>query len=375
MAVSSQVARVELISKNIIPEKIHRELKFFHNKNKTAQLALFFSQLNTFLQSGISLISAITSMRKQCIHAIMSIILEEISTSISKGRSLSSILKKYPHYFNNTCISCIETAEKTGTLEKACQQLASHYNNKLKLISQIKSQLTYPIITFIVAVIIGFILLTFVIPKFEEIFNEFNTQLPAFTKVVLMFSHFIQHSLYLIIILLVLAYIAFKQAKRKSIKFLSMIDKVNLQIPIFGNLVKDIQLANAFIIIATCYQTGIPLLEAIYQASHGCSNTVIKSCFLNVYQDCAKGKAFSYSLSKNSMLPELITSLVQTGEQSGQLETCFKLINTQLEQTVNSRINSLASLSEPFIIALLAVMIGSIVIAMYLPILQLGRLF
>ena len=267
----------------------------------------------------------------------------------------------------------MDAGEQSGALETLLDRVATYKEKTEYLKAKIKKAMTYPIAVVLVALIVSAILLIKVVPQFQSVFAGFGAELPAFTLMVIGLSEALQSYWYMVLIGLVAVVLAFKNAHKKSEKFRDWIDRVLLKLPIIGPLLYKSAVARYARTLSTTFAAGVPLVEALDSVAGATGNVVFRNAVNKVKQDVSTGMQLNFSMRSTGVFPMLAMQMTAIGEESGALDSMLDKVATYYEDEVDNMVDNLTSLMEPMIMAVLGVIVGGLVIAMYLPIFQLGN--
>ncbi len=298
----------------------------------------------------------------------------DIKGDVEAGGTLASALSQHPEHFDELFVSLVDAGEQSGALETLLEKVATYKEKTEQLKNKIKKAMTYPLMVLIVAVVVSAILLIFVVPTFAEMFAGFGAELPAFTLMVVGLSDFLVANIWYFIAIIVAAIYSFKQAKLKSQAFRDFLDRLVLKLPGFGALTTNSSIARFARTLATMFTAGVPLVEAMVSVASAAGNGVYKQAILEVRDDISSGTTLQVSLSQNKELfPNMLIQMVGIGEESGALDEMLDKVAEYYEEAVDDAVDNLTAMLEPLIMSFLAVVIGGLVIAMYLPIFKMGE--
>ncbi|AMJ95518.1 type II secretion system protein F [Alteromonas stellipolaris] len=342
-------------------------------KITAADISVFSRQIATMLSAGVTLIQSLDMVAQGHAKASMRKLLNEIANEVRSGNPLSNSLRKHPEYFDDLYCDLVYTGEQSGALETIYDRIATYKEKSEALKSKIKKAMFYPIAVVVVAFIVTTILLVFVVPQFEEIFSGFGAELPAFTLFVLAISNFVQNYGIFIGVGIFFAGYLFMRAHKKSQSFRDKVDKGILKIPVIGNILKKASIARFTRTLATTFAAGVPLIGALESAAGASGNAVFRDAILYIRKEVAGGMPMFISMRATNVFPDMVTQMVAIGEESGSVEEMLSKIATIYEAEVDDMVDGLTSLLEPMIMAVLGVVIGGLIIAMYLPIFEMGN--
>jgi type IV pilus assembly protein PilC len=343
------------------------------DKIKPVDIALLSRQIATMLSAGVTLIQTIEMVASGHANKKMRTLLGEIGASVSAGNPLSETLRKYPDYFDDLYCDLVETGEQSGALETIYDRIAIYKEKSEALKSKIKKAMFYPIAVIVVAFIVTTILLIFVVPQFEEIFSSFGAELPAFTQFVLGISRGMQDYGVIIGAVIIAAGMLFARAHRKSLKLRDSVDKKILKIPVIGKILIKASVARFTRTLATTFAAGVPLMGALDSAAGAAGNAVFRDAILFVKKEVSGGIPMNVGMRSTAVFPEMVVQMIAIGEEAGAVDEMLSKVATIYEAEVDDMVDGLTSLLEPMIMAVLGVVIGGLIVAMYLPIFEMGN--
>jgi len=375
-AKSETIARADLRRSGIRVTKIKKKPKplFGSSAQKIlpGDIAVFARQLATMLEAGVPLVQAIEIVGKGHKNPSMAEMLLSVKADIEGGDTLAEALRKKYIYFDDLFCSLVEAGEQAGVLETLLDKIATYKEKSESIKKKVKKALTYPIAVLAVAFIVTAILLIFVVPVFEELFQSFGADLPAFTKFVISLSEWAQAWWWAVIGSIFIFVQVFIFFKKRSEKFRHFIDKTLLKLPIVGMIVDLSALARFARTLATMSAAGVPLVEALESVAGACGNIVYSDAVLKIRDDVATGQRLQFSMQQVGIFPHLIIQMVAIGEESGKIDSMLDKVADFYEEEVDNLVDNLSSLMEPFIMVILGTLVGGLIVAMYLPIFKLG---
>ena len=342
-------------------------------KITAADISVTSRQIATMLSAGVTLIQSLEMIAQGHAKVSMRKLLGEITEEVKAGNPLSSALRKHPNYFDDLYCDLVYTGEQSGALELIYDRIATYKEKAEALKSKIKKAMFYPIAVVVVAFIVTTILLVFVVPQFEEIFSSFGAELPAFTQFVLGISRFVQDYGIFIAIAVGTAGFLFGRAYKKSQKLRDSCDKLVLKIPVIGEILKKASIARFTRTLATTFSAGVPLIGALESAAGASGNAVYREAILYMRKEVAGGIPMHVAMRATNVFPDMVTQMIAIGEESGAVDEMLSKIATIYEAEVDDMVDGLTSLLEPMIMAVLGVVIGGLIVAMYLPIFDMGN--
>lgn len=348
----------------------------FKRKDKVTagDVAVLSRQLATMLGAGVTLIQSIEMIGQGHAKESMRRLMGEVTDEVRGGNPLSSALRKHPLQFDELYCDLVETGEQSGALETIYDRIALYKEKAEALKSKIKKAMFYPIAVLVVALIVTLILLIFVVPQFEEIFAGFGAELPAFTLMVLGLSNFVQSYGVFIGAGIAAAGFLFVRAHRKSLKLRDFVDARILKIPVIGEILKKAAIARFTRTLSTTFAAGVPLIGALDSAAGASGNAIFREAILYIRREVSGGIQMHAAMRATNVFPDMVTQMVAIGEESGAVEDMLSKIAYIYEAEVDDMVDGLTSLLEPMIMAVLGVVIGGLIIAMYLPIFEMGAI-
>lgn len=373
------MARAMLRRKGYKIKKLQRKSELFSNLNKktikAADIAAFSRQLATMISAGIPLVQGLDIVSKGSDNPTLAKLVLDIKKHVESGTTFAESLAKYPKYFDGLFCNLIEAGEQSGTLDVMLERIATYREKTETIKKKIRKALSYPIAVIVIAFVVTTILLVKVIPQFETLFKSVGGDLPAFTKIVLAISAFFQQFWWLIMLVAVGLVLVFILGRKKSLKFRKATDALFLKIPIFGNLFQKAAIARFCRTLATTFAAGMPLINALNISSKAAGNLVYQDAIMTMRDDISAGEQFHVAMNTSRRFPNMVVQMASIGEESGELDAMMNKAASIYEEDVDTTVDSLSSLLEPMIMAILGVLIGGLVIAMYLPIFQMGQAF
>ncbi len=369
---SLNIARIHLQKKGIHVIAITRKKKkFFPQKIPPLTILVFFRQLATLIIAGIPIAQALHILSQQVKHAEFLRLLKIIREQIIAGHDLADSLRKFPKYFDGMTCNLILAGEKSGTLDTMLERITQHKQTIFLLKNKLKQAFFYPLLILIVAAIVTIIMLTFVVPRFTELFQMTHAKLPIFTQFVIQLARYLQQSSFYIFSAMVLLGIGLYSTQYyPRAKFYR--DSALLKLPLVGDSLQKFILAGWARSLATLFAAGIPITDALKILITSTNNAVYQLAIQHLHLEISTGKQLHAAMQTHSLFPTLMTQMVQIGEESGTLEKMLTQTADFYEGDLNYLVSQLNRLLEPLIMMILGVVIGGLVIAMYLPIFKLG---
>jgi type IV pilus assembly protein PilC len=302
----------------------------------------------------------------------MGTLIGTIKADVESGNALFEALAKHPLYFDSLYVNLVEAGEKSGALETLLDKIATYKEKTEALKAKIKKALFYPAAVIVVAIIVTGILLIFVVPQFQSLFQGFGADLPAFTMLVIHLSEFVKRVWFGIIAAIGVASYLFWYFHRKSRNFRRLVDRLSLKIPIVGDILYKAAVARFARTLSTMFAAGVPLVEALTSVAKAAGNIVFEEAIMMMREQVSTGTQLNLTMAQTGMFPAMATQMVAIGEESGALDAMCAKVADFYEAEVDNLVDGLTALLEPMIMAVLGVMVGSLVVAMYLPIFKLG---
>ncbi len=371
--------KTQLRKQGITPSRVKKKPKalFGMGGDKAitpGDIAVITRQIATMLGAGVPLVQTIQMIGKGHDNGKMRKLLGNIETKLSSGIPLSDCLRDHPLYFDDLYCDLVASGEQSGALESIYGRIATYKEKAEALKSKIKKAMTYPIAVVVIAAIVTSILLIFVVPVFEEIFAGFGAELPAFTLFVLAISEFMQAYWYLGLAGIFISLFLFKRAHRNSLKLRDSVDKSILKLPVIGDLLEKAAVARFARTLSTTFAAGVPLIDALESAAGASGNAVFRDAILEVRTEVSSGMQMNLAMRNSNIFPDMVVQMVAIGEESGAVDDMLSKVANVYEQQVDDAVDGLTALLEPMIMAVLGVVIGGLIIAMYLPIFEIGKI-
>jgi len=374
-AASPAIAKAQLRKQGIAAKKVRKKPKsLFSNKKpiKPADIAIFTRQMATMMKAGVPLVQSFEIVAEGAGNPSLQELVTEIKNDVSSGGGFAAACAKHPKYFDDLFCSLVEAGEQSGTLELMLDRVATYKEKTEALKAKIKKALTYPIAVVIVAIVVTAILLVKVVPQFAETFQSFGSDLPAFTKLVVGMSEWMQANWYIMFGAIVATVVLFSEAKRRSQGFSDRVDAVMLKIPVVGDIVFNSVIARFSRTLATTFGAGVPLVDALHSVEGAAGNAVYGKAIAQIREDVTSGQTLYSAIRFTNLFPTMLLQMVSIGEESGSLDEMLDKVANHYEEAVDNAVDSLTSLLEPFIMSILGILVGGLMIAMYLPIFMLG---
>ncbi len=375
-AASIALVKADLRRQGLTPTKVRRkQTSFLSNRKKPIKpkdIAVFSRQLATMMSSGVPMVQAMDIVGRGNDNPSMQDLVLAIKADVEGGTALATALAKHPLYFDDLFCNLVEAGEQAGILEDLLDKIATYKEKTESLKGKIKKALFYPAAVIIVAVIVVAIIMIFVIPQFESLFAGFGADLPAFTRLVVNMSKFVQAWWWLMLGGFIAAIYVGSYFWKRSRKFRQFGDKLLLKTPIIGPILHKAAVARFARTLSTMFAAGVPLVEALESVSGATGNVIYSDAVLKMREDVATGQSLQLSMKQQPLFPHMVNQMVAIGEESGALDSMLGKVADFYEEEVDNAVDALSSLLEPLIMVILGTLVGGLVIAMYLPIFQMG---
>lgn len=368
------LVRAELRRQGINPTKVKQKTELFKRKKKIKpkDIAIFSRQLATMMASGVPLVQSFDIVGRGHDNPSMQEMLLSIKADIEGGTALAPALGKHPLYFDDLFCNLVEAGEQAGVLEDLLDKIATYKEKTESLKAKIKKALTYPIAVIVVAIIVTAVIMIFVIPQFESLFAGFGAELPAFTQMVVAISNWVSSWWWAMLGITVAVVGGFGAAYKRSRKMRENMDRLLLKIPVIGDIIHKASIARFSRTLSTMFAAGVPLVEALESVSGATGNIIYANAVLQMREDVSTGQSLQVSMKQKGLFPHMVVQMVAIGEEAGSLDAMLAKVADFYEEEVDNAVDNLSSLMEPMIMSFLGIVIGGLVIAMYLPIFQMG---
>ena len=347
-----------------------KEISFgsFGKKRVTLKdLSIFARQFATMVNSGLSLLRALSILTDQTDNKELARILGEVRNDIETGNSLSSSMAKHPEAFPPLMVNMFKAGEIGGFLDSVMLQIANNYEAEVKLRGKVKSAMTYPIVVLCIAVIAVIGMLLFIVPTFVGLFKTLGGQLPAPTRILVALSSGLKVGVVPLVVLIFVGLSVWKKVKRKP-EVRAVVDPLKLKLPVFGDLFRKIALTRFARNLGTMMQSGVPILQSLDIVAETTGNIVLERATRAVQESVRTGESLAKPLLDHPVFPPMVVQMMAVGEETGALDTMLHKIAEFYDQEVESTTESLTTLLEPLMIAFLGAIVGSMIVALYMPI-------
>ncbi|KGO98171.1 type II secretion system F family protein [Novilysobacter defluvii] len=375
-AKNANFVRAELRKQGITPKVVKVKPKpLFGSSGRRVtplDIAVFSRQIATMMKAGVPIVAALEIIGSGNKNPKMQTLVNTVRADVESGLSLSEAIGKHPVQFDELYRNLVRAGESAGVLETVLDTVATYKENLEALKGKIKKAMFYPAMVVAVALIVSSILLIFVVPQFESVFQGFGADLPAFTQMIIGLSDFMVAWWWLIFGALAIGIVALIAFYKRSPAFQHTLDKVVLKVPVIGQIMHNSSLARFSRTLAVTFKAGVPLVEALDTVAGATGNTVYEQAVLRIRDDVSVGHSVNVAMKQTDLFPHMVTQMTAIGEEAGALDTMLFKVAEFYEQEVNNAVDALSSLLEPLIMVFLGVVVGGMVVAMYLPIFKLG---
>lgn len=366
----------QLKQQGVNPKVVRKKASPFFARNpdiKAMDIAMVTRQIATMLAAGVPLVTTIEMLgrghEKQKMRELLGTVLSEIQSGIP----LSDSLRPHRRYFDDLYVDLVAAGEHSGSLDAVFDRIATYREKAEQLKSKIKKAMFYPAAVVVVAILVTTLLLLFVVPQFEEIFNSFGAELPAFTQFIIGISRFLQSSWYIFFFAIVISIWLFIRAHRNSQVVRDRVDELVLKIPVIGNILHKAAMARFSRTLATTFAAGVPLIDGMESAAGASGNAVYRKALLKVRQEVMAGMQMNVAMRTTGLFPDMLIQMVMIGEESGSLDNMLNKVANIYEMQVDDAVDGLSSLIEPIMMVVIGTLVGGLIVGMYLPIFQMGN--
>jgi type IV pilus assembly protein PilC len=350
------------------------ELHILPQRVTLKDLAIFSRQFATMIDSGLSLLRALNILAEQSENPKLGEAIKSIRDDVERGSSLSAAMSKFPKVFNNLFVSMVRAGETGGQLDVVLMKVANTYEQEHKLRQKVKSAMTYPIAVLGISVMLMIVMLIFIVPTFAEMFEGLGGELPLPTQILVTMSEKAKFLVPLAIIAFVGAVVGYKKARRASAQFRYRADVLKLKIPVMGDLTDKIAVSRFTRMLGLLLKSGVPVLQALDIVGDAAGNEVINRAAQDVRESVRTGETMAAPLADHKVFPPMVIQMISVGEDTGALDSMLDKIADFYDQEVESMTESLVALIEPIMIAFLGGIVGSMVIALYMPMFKIFEL-
>ncbi|MBB1428705.1 type II secretion system F family protein [Shewanella sp. SG44-2] len=375
----STIAEIRSVLKaqGVTPKGVRKKSAplFKTEKSITAMdIAMITRQIATMLAAGVPLVTTIELLGRGHEKAKVRELLGTILSDVQSGIPLSDALRPHRRYFDDLYVDLVAAGEHSGSLDAVFDRIATYREKAEQLKSKIKKAMFYPAAVVIVAILVTSLLLLFVVPQFEEIFNGFGAELPAFTQLIINISRWLQASWYFFAIAIFIGVWLFKRAHRTSQSFRDRIDQMVLRIPAIGDILHKAAMSRFARTLSTTFAAGVPLIDGLESAAGASGNYVYRKALLKVRQEVMSGMQMNVAMRTTGLFPDMLIQMVMIGEESGGLDEMLNKVANIYEMQVDDAVDGLSSLIEPIMMVVIGTLVGGLIVGMYLPIFEMGNI-
>jgi type IV pilus assembly protein PilC len=371
-AASETVATTNLRRQGIRVLKIKRQAFRGGRKVTEKDITFFTRQLATMLKAGVPLLQSFEIVARGHSNARFSRLMMDIKNKIEAGSSMSQAFREHPRHFDSLFCNLVAAGEASGTIDAILDRLATYKEKILAIKAKIKSALFYPVSVIVVAIVVTWVIMVFVVPSFKKVFVSFGADLPAPTLIVMAISEWVVAWWWLVAVIMVGTVVSIGVLYRRSATFKMGFDRLLLRIPIIGGILEKATIARWTRTLQTMFAAGVPLVESLDAVGGASGNAVFVAATRRIQTEVSTGTSLTNAMTNTNLFPTMVLQMTQIGEESGSLDNMLGKIADYFEREVDDSVAALSSLLEPIIIVFLGVVIGGLVIAMYLPIFKLG---
>lgn len=366
------IVNATLRRQGIVVTKLKKKTYSSSKPIKDEDITIFTRQLATMMKAGVPLLQSFDIVSKGNANPSVSKLLQDIRADVETGSSLNQAFRKFPLYFDPLFCNLVGAGEQAGILEELLTRLATYKEKTLAIKKKIKSALTYPSTILAVAFVITTVIMIFVVPAFKDVFKSFGADLPAPTLVVIAISDYFVNYWYIIFGTLFGGFYFFFQAWRRSVNMQKKMDRLLLQAPVFGDIIRKASIARWTRTLATMFAAGVPLVESLDSVGGAAGNAVYLDATMKIQTEVTTGTSLTVAMQNSNVFPSMVTQMVAIGEESGALDSMLSKIADFYEAEVDEAVAALSALMEPAIMVILGTLIGGLVVALYMPIFKLG---
>jgi type IV pilus assembly protein PilC len=368
--------RAELRRQGVNPTKVRKKAQplFGSGKKKitSKDITVFSRQLATMMAAGVPLVQAFDIVGRGHENPSMQDLILSVKTDIESGTALTDALAKHPLYFDDLFCNLVAAGEQAGVLDVLLDKIATYKEKTESIKGKIKKALFYPAAVIVVAIVVTSVIMLFVIPQFKSLFSSFGAELPAFTLLVIAISDFMREWWWAIALVLGAAGYLIGGLFKRSVKFRQLVDRATLKLPVIGPIMHKAAVARFSRTLSTMFAAGVPLVEALESVAGATGNIVYSDAVLQMREEVATGQALQLSMRQRNLFPHMVIQMTAIGEESGALDEMLAKVADFYEEEVDNAVDALSSLLEPLIMVVIGGLVGSLVIAMYLPIFKLA---
>jgi len=375
VATNKEEVKTKILALGLTPKSISvHKPRLVKKKVQPADISVFSRQLSTMISAGAPIVQSLEIIAASEENQTFKSLVNNIKTTIQDGATLSEAMKKHPKYFDGLFCNLVAVGENAGILDKILTKITEYQEKVLSMKKKIKKALYYPVAVIVIALGVVAMLMIFVVPQFAEIFKGFGAELPPVTQMTIDISNGMQKYWWMILAVIIAFIYVFKLAYRNIIPFHYAIDSLKLKLPVFGDLIRKSIMARIIRTLSITLEAGIPLVDALNSMVKIADNMLYEDALVQTRDSVSTGQEFQAAISQTGMFPPMVTQMVAIAEQSGSMETILNKVATFYEEDVDAAVDALSSILEPIIIVVLGSIIALFVVAMYMPIFQIGSI-
>lgn len=358
-----------------VPGLMHALQKYnpFKPGVNAKDIVLFSRQLSTLVSAGVALVNGLNILVEQIESKVFKNVVVKVKEDIEAGLSIADAMKKHPEAFSDLYVAMIKAGEVGGILDTILERLSTYLESAEALKSKVKGALVYPAVVLTIAGAVTVFLMVGVIPTFKDIFSDFGAELPLPTRIVISISDGIQHYWYIVFGIPAVGFYFFKKWINTD-NGSKIFDKYVLKAPVFGPLLRKVAVAKFTRTLGTLVKSGVPILQALETVARTAGNRLIEDAIMNARESIREGERISDPLKKSGVFPPMVVQMIAVGEETGNLDTMLAKIADFYDQEVDVAVKGLTSMIEPIVIVVMGIVIGGIVVAMFIPMFELGGL-
>jgi type IV pilus assembly protein PilC len=374
MAATESAVRAELRRRGIVANRVRKQSTLFAKSSKITpgDIAIFSRQLATMLKAGIPLVQAFDIVGAGHDNPGVQKLVMAIKADVEGGTNFAEALARHPLHFDDLFVNLVQAGEQAGALETLLDKIATYKEKTEAIKKKIKKAMFYPTAVLAIAFIVTNILLIFVIPEFESLFAGFGADLPSFTRMVIDLSDFVRTDGWMVVVVIGGSIAGYLYAHKRSKKLRIIQDRIILKLPIIGPIMEKSCIARFARTLSTMFAAGVPLVEGLESVAGACGNVVYEIGVHQIKEEVATGARLQQCMENTGLFPNMVIQMIAVGEESGSLDEMSAKVADFYEEEVDNAVDGLSSLLEPLIMAILGVLVGGLVVAMYLPIFKMG---
>lgn len=343
------------------------QIPFFGNKVDLKELSNVSRQFATMVDSGLTLVRSLGILAQQTEDKVLAKVLAEVRTDVEQGASLSAALSKHPKVFSDLYVAMVRAGEVGGNLDLVLTKLATTLEKQVELRRTVKSAMTYPVVVVCVVVLVVIAMMIVIVPIFAKLFKSLNAPLPLPTQVVVDISHIIASVYALVVVAVIVVGVVVLRRIVKTKKGKYVFDTIKLKIPIFGRVIHHAVIARFTSTLSSLVTSGVPIIEALDIVAETAGNAIVEEALREAREGIRNGRSLALLLAEYSVMPAMVTQMIDTGEQTGALDSLLQRVADFYDAEVKATVDSLSSIIEPLLIVIIGVIVGGIVICLYLP--------